>query len=168
MFINSKNKKLILKNNKNLMTETSSTYWTNIYTIYIYNITKTSLLYRASGRSGHTSLSGLKEVEAWASTVACSWDGHADDVPVSCSMQLEGRGESCCSVELGMETKIALLSSSSCAIVLKRSSTQCAVRRASGSWSQHSVIVALSTCIPCNDRAERFLKSWFQIIHSSQ
>lgn len=155
MFINSKNKKLILKNNKNLMTETSSTYWTSIC------FSKTSLLCRASGRSGHTSLSGLKEVEAWASTVACGWGGHAGDVPVSCSVQIE---ESCCSVELGMETKTALLSSSSCAIVLKRSSTQCAVRRASGSWSQHSVIVALSTCIPCNDGAERFLKSRFQRI----
>lgn len=31
MFINSKNKKLIFKNNRNPMTETSSTYWTNIY-----------------------------------------------------------------------------------------------------------------------------------------
>lgn len=61
----------------------------------------------------------------------------------------QGRDGVCCSVDVSSGVWVEMeFSSSSWARVLKRSTTQYAVRRASGSWSQHSVIVAHKRCMP--------------------
>lgn len=47
---------------------------------------------------------------------------------------------------------LRMSSQSICAIRLKRSATQWAVSRASGSWSQHSVMVSHRKRIPCSQK----------------
>lgn len=101
-------------------------------------ITRISLIF-------HIWLGCLEETEICVSAV--TWG----QMPVLWSVQggREGRDGVWSSVDGVMGVCVQMeFSSSSCARVLKRSTTQCAVRRASGSWSQHSVIVAHKSCMP--------------------
>lgn len=57
---------------------------------------------------------------------------------------------------LSMLLLLRMSSQSVCSIKLNRSATQWAVSLASGSWSQHSVMVSHRKCIPWNEQAGNY------------